>query len=484
MVLALTMAGYLRARLASPKSSVASARPLGIYSPRLPDDPNAQARLALERDAHRRSARFREAAQPGYVLGASRPSEADMASGALAADELYQIGAQLFHYRFTRKDGFGAKDLPRLGRVHKGARGGPDAYSCSECHRRGGPAGAGDAIDNAFLDGDGDRPASALERNPPSLAGLGIVELLAREMTAELRRKRDGLVATGQPGTRIELVVKNVSFGTLALNDKGEIDSDDLQGVDPNLEVKPFGWKGHSASLYDFVEDELALHHGMQSEGLVATGDVDRIGPFGGTDPDGDGVIREISEGQLTALTLFVAMQEVPRVSPPPESHEVALWSAGAQLFERIGCASCHVSQLVLDSPIYELAPRAGGRPVRIDLSVSGAEPRLAKSSDGKWRVHLYSDLKRHDLGRALREPRRYRGVRDGMFLTAPLWGIARSRPYLHDGSAPTIEDAILAHGGEAHSARLAYSALDDQARAPLRVFLQGLTRARRMSTP
>ena len=96
----------------------------------------------------------------------------------------------------------------------------------------------------------------------------------------------------------------------------------------------------------------------------------------------------------------------------------------------------------------------------------------------------LFSDLKRHDVGQALAEPRPDRGALAAQFLTRPLWGLARSRPYLHDARAPTLEDAILLHGGEAQEARDAYAALTEPERAPIRVYLMSLTRARRMVSP
>ena len=73
------------------------------------------------------------------------------------------------------------------------------------------------------------------------------------------------------------------------------------------------------------------------------------------------------------------------------------------------------------------------------------------------------------------------RGVAADTFLTPPLWGLAQTRPYLHDGRASTIGEAVMLHGGEALDARDAYAELDDAARAPLRVFLTSLTRARRL---
>jgi CxxC motif-containing protein (DUF1111 family) len=68
--------------------------------------------------------------------------------------------------------------------------------------------------------------------------------------------------------------------------------------------------------------------------------------------------------------------------------------------------------------------------------------------------------------------------------MTPPLWGLARTRPYLHDASAATLEEAILAHGGEAEAAREMFAALPDAGRYPLRLYLATLTRAPRMVAP
>ena len=62
-------------------------------------------------------------------------------------------------------------------------------------------------------------------------------------------------------------------------------------------------------------------------------------------------------------------------------------------------------------------------------------------------------------------------------WLTRSLWGLADTAPYLHDGRAPTVHDAILAHDGEARDARDAYANLDDDDQGAVRVFLHGLGR-------
>lgn len=465
-----------------------AARALGIYTTALEEDLERQTLDALARDARKRENRFLDAVFPDRVETAIRPSQAELEAGAYSADEIFQIGAQIFNATFTPAMGYGAKDLPHHGRFHKGRRGGPDAMKCASCHWRGGPAGAGDAADNAYLQGDGDHQSSALARNPPSLAGAGLVELVAREMTSELQTARGKMLAAakeqGKP-VREKLEAKGVSFGELEVRPDGAVDGTSLAGVDPDLTVKPFGWKGTFASLRDVVEDELATHHGMLSTALVAAGDPERVGGFGGKDPDGDGVVDEIVEGQVTALSLFLAMQEVPTVQPPVDQDQMVRLAEGEVRFHALGCDTCHVPSLELDSARYTLSSREGGRSITVDLATDAAEPRITPpASGGKLRVYLYSDLKRHDMGPALAEKKVDRGVGPNVFLTRPLWGVARSRPYLHDARTSMLEEAILAHGGEAQASRDAFAALSESERGGIRVFLTSLTRARRFIVP
>ena len=70
------------------------------------------------------------------------------------------------------------------------------------------------------------------------------------------------------------------------------------------------------------------------------------------------------------------------------------------------------------------------------------------------------------------------------VFLTRPLWGLAETAPYLHDGRAPTVQEAIVFHGGEAAPARNAYLALDEKGRASIRVFLASLSRDPKLFVP
>jgi mono/diheme cytochrome c family protein len=478
-------------RLAPAPQRSSSARAFGIFSTEIAPDAREQAMRALESDARRRELRFLDAATPGYAFATTRVPQAEIDGGQWPPGDVYQLGAQLFHHRFRREEGFGGADLPRYSRFQRGLRGGPDAYQCADCHRRGGLAGSGDGSDNAYIGGNGERQTTGFERNPIALTGAGFVEILASEISAELARKRDALVAAAKAngGTvREPLTAKGVSFGFLGASADGSIDTRDVKGVEPDLVIRPFGWKGHTATIREMVEYELATHHGMQSDHLVANASPSLLGPFGGGDPDGDGVAAEISEGQVTALTLFIAMQEVPTIEPPvglPGLDLMPMWGEGLTRFTEIGCATCHVPSLPLESTTFVLPHRGGGPEYRVDLAKHGAMPRIARPGPGGgFRLWLFSDLKRHDMGLNLADGLRDRDIAESHFLTPPLWGIARSRPYLHNAQAPTLEDAILRHGGEAQAARDKYAAFDDRGRAPIRVYLTSLTRARRFLTP
>ena len=59
---------------------------------------------------------------------------------------------------------------------------------------------------------------------------------------------------------------------------------------------------------------------------------------------------------------------------------------------------------------------------------------------------------------------------------TPPLWGVADSAPYLHDGRASTLDVAIRQHGGEASKIAARYGKLERGDRRLLLQFLHSLT--------
>jgi hypothetical protein len=97
------------------------------------------------------------------------------------------------------------------------------------------------------------------------------------------------------------------------------------------------------------------------------------------------------------------------------------------------------------------------------------------KNSAGKTAVLLFGDLKRHDMGPDLAEPIDEAGTGASVFLTRNLWGVGSTGPYLHDGRATTLTEAILAHGGEGAASRDAFVALQIGQQKDLLAFLNDM---------
>ena len=103
----------------------------------------------------------------------------------------------------------------------------------------------------------------------------------------------------------------------------------------------------------------------------------------------------------------------------------------------------------------------------------------------------IYSDLLLHDMGRPLSDsgaytvlepeiaskdkPKQPRAASELEWRTPPLWGLRDSAPYLHDGRAATVADAVALHGGEGLTAARAYKRLSEKEREQVELFLQTL---------
>jgi len=152
----------------------------------------------------------------------------------------------------------------------------------------------------------------------------------------------------------------------------------------------------------------------------------------------------------------------------------------GFATFREIGCASCHQpslstrgKSLPLRFPEVRTDPEANVY-VRIDLTKPPT--KFKKNHNGGIDVPLFSDLKRHDMGPDLAESFALADeVRNREFTTGKLWGVADSAPYLHDGRASTLGEAILLHGGEAQEVRETFEALPEGERENLMHFLGAL---------
>jgi hypothetical protein len=205
-------------------------------------------------------------------------------------------------------------------------------------------------------------------------------------------------------------------------------------------------------------------------------------------DPDRDGVVEEISEGDLDLAEWYLLNHP-----PPARGPVTAASSRGERLFTRSGCASCHVPDWRLhpaNASATDYTQRYPGDRRFFDFQVrpdregrpQGRVRLLADRQHGLWRRRfggftirgLYSDLRYHDLGPECHQLQ-FDGSTLTRFRTTPLWGVGSTAPYGHDGSALTLDEVIRRHGGEAAGSRRAYLRLSQQDRADLRAFLESL---------
>lgn len=512
------LAAALRGRAASRADAAASADhgPPGWtsswwrYDEAIPDDVALRADLERAIDLRRREHfdRVLDARDPGELLEHATLVEAVFEQHTIGIETLFIVGDELFSYAFRPENGWGQGGAdrtaigytPRLRRVHLGAAGGPDAFACVGCHAKGGPDGAGTQSQNGFLRGDGVRTGSADQRNAPHLLGLGPVAALAAEMTKDLQAQAAAVAERARrDGARAEadLATKGVAFGRIAAAADGTLDTRAVVGVDPDLVVKPFGWKGHQATLRGMVEESLHIHQGLLSsriQNAVHAGTLDRA-PYGAGatwyDLDDDGVTFEVDSGMLTTMVGYLAQLETPLVRPPRDPGLLDAFAVGRAAFDALGCAGCHRPSLELEDAKLDARAESGrtpvGPPLVVDVARDGDEPKIEPRYAGattSYLVPLFSDLRRHDMGDALatREPQGAIPARQ--FLTRSLWGLAETAPYLHDGRAATVHEAIVLHGGEATAARDAYLALDPPGRAAVRVFLVSLSRQPKIFVP
>src|SRR6266481_2860160 len=222
--------------------------------------------------------------------GAGRPLSKGTANGARLSDPSAPL---VFPFNFNRLSG-------------------PDANSCSGCHNLPSTGGGGDRVTDVFVLGQrfdfisfdhSDTMANkgaldersrfvtqqtfANERKTIGMNGSGFIEMLARQMTADLQAIRDSI----PPGASSVLVTKGISFGTLSRSVDGTWEASRVQGLPapclvspdashpPSLIVMPFHQAGAVVSLRQFSINAFNQHHGIQAE--------ERFGLD--VDEDGDG---------------------------------------------------------------------------------------------------------------------------------------------------------------------------------------------------
>jgi CxxC motif-containing protein (DUF1111 family) len=240
----------------------------------------------------------------------------------------------------------------------------------------------------------------------------------------------------------------------LALEDPDDRNGDGISGRAARItdlatgrpRVGRFGWKAQHATLLAFSADAYRNEMGITNDLLQDESAL-------GIDPEQMRLcsprrgIEDVRD-RRTGLRGIDQFENFMRLLAPLERGPIDDAAVrGEAVFQRVGCASCHV-------PVLMTAPNTN--------------PVFDRKA-----VPLYSDLLLHDVGTGDDIPQE--AALPGEIRTPALWGVRFRRPLLHDGSAASAEDAVRRHSGEAAHARAAFQELTNADRRDLLRFLDSL---------
>lgn len=284
-------------------------------------------------------------------------------------------------------------------------------------------------------------------RHTPPVFGFGLLDAVS---DADLRAwegaqpwKSPGVFGVANWGTELEGLGKLRAFN---------LDGGRVQPIGA-ARVGRFGWKAQVPTLFQFTNEPFNTELGVTSPFWP------RENTPNGAQPPPECRINpqpnDVNSQMSLSLYYFQAFLAAPERGPiTPEVLR------GEAVFRAAGCADCHREELKTVKDYY--APWPDGTVQRVEaLSGKTLKP--------------YSDLLTHDMGPGLEDVRPMGRASGRMWRTTPLWGVRHKTRYLHDGSADTVEDSILMHGGEGQWSREAYVRLSAEEKRQLKAFLDSL---------
>lgn len=309
------------------------------------------------------------------------------------------------------------------------------------------------------------------QRNSPALFGIGVIESISLY--------------------RLRIVAKRQAART--------------NGAIRGRVAGRFGWRGQVDDMRQFVAGACGSELGL-NQSLARQADDP-------ADPKYVNLRNDITSAEMGALTHYV--KSIPRpVERPADGHSLTEALSGETVFNAIGCEICHladvrpVSGIFSDLLLHDMGPHlqapfpapVGELPeVKLISTVafkvkspgtlsgrSGYYGSLAQTAPPQAYPLVRPDRPQFPRGdvpdRVVAKGNTWDALQRE-WKTPPLWGVADTAPYLHDGRAETLEEAILWHGGEATSSRDAYQQLPRDDRDLVLAFLSTL-RAPEIASP
>lgn len=274
------------------------------------------------------------------------------------------------------------------------------------------------------------------QRNTPSLFGAGLIEAIPNEVLKEIVESQESV----DDGIRGKVARIKSEFGK-------------------------FGWRGQQGSLEKFTIQACAVELGLRTptqpeNDLPETLEIpENFSPRRGID---------MTEKEIVDLVGFIRQLPPPLEKLPEEPKQLEAVKKGEIVFNRLNCAACHVKKVGELDGVYSDFLMHDMGPELADVSgvVSKSSREIRQSIGGYF-------------GPSSTLPTETRTAvsvgTDSFWQTPPLWGIAQSAPYMHDGRAKNIQEAILAHGGEAEEAKQGFKRLTAKYRRYLLTYMETL---------
>ncbi len=291
-----------------------------------------------------------------------------------------------------------------------------------------------------------------------------------RTTRASLNLLGDGLVEAVADETLIEIarVQRRTTRGTI----RGQALYVPILEAPGETRIGRFGWKDQHASLLSFSADAYLNEMGITSRLLP-----DEVTTLCNSVSEPNNTTDSSGLADIDRFTRFLRATKAPARDTLLAATPAA--RRGSELFDGIGCATCHVRTLITAAPGTILN---GG--------TDTVPPAL-----GEKAFHPFGDFLLHNVGTGdgivMAMPEHYGpavykvawrefsidsvGRTRNKVRTAPLWGV-RLRPRLmHDGASLTLRDAIVRHRGEASGVSKRFGKLTQSDQEAIIAFLKSL---------
>ena len=278
---------------------------------------------------------------------------------------------------------------------------------------------------------------SRSQRNPTPLFGLGLVDSIPESAIVAMARKqaKETPEVAGRPAR-----VKDGRIGRL-------------------------GWKGQTANSEDFVLNACAVEVGLEVPGhsQAITPQAPRYKATG----------LDLSGTDCASLVAYVRSLPRPVERATTSAVEARFLGAGKAAFGKIGCASCHSAKLGEVEGLYsDLLIHDMGD----EMADSGSYDGSDDGTDEPLVPLAVAENGQPQPSRVAPDaPRQPKAAGKKEWRTPPLWGFRDSGPYLHDGRAQTLEQAVALHGGQGAASAQKFFQLSPTERLQVEAFLKSL---------